>query len=424
MEAVKEHKTIEARPGYKKTKLGWIPEEWNLVPLIEVCNKFINGGTPSTKIADYWEGNIPWITGADIINQEINEVRRFITNEAVQNSATNVIKKGNLLIVTRTGVGKLTIAPYDIAISQDLTGVYCKAEKLNTLFLFYYLDYSISYLARLNQGTSINGITRDTLIKYLIKLPPLQEQHKIATILSTWDKTIDRIRHLIEKKQQLKKGLAQQLLTGKKRLPGFSGEWERIALGDIAAIRGRIGWKGLKQSEYIEDGPYLIASKHIQDGRIIWDTCDHITIERYNESFEIALKEGDVIFSKDGALGNPALIDYLPGEATINSTMMLVRPENNKLDSSYLFSCLQSFLFDKLVREKVSGGAIPHIFQRDMKSFQIPLPDRAEQQKIEAVLSACDKEIQLLKQKLATLKQQKKGLMHKLLTGEVRVKID
>jgi type I restriction enzyme, S subunit len=145
--------------------------EWKTVNLKGICVKFVNGGTPSTNNKKFWIGQIPWITGADIVDQKINSVRRHINIEAVKNSSTNIIKQGELLVVTRTGVGKLTIAPFDIAISQDITGVYCDKKILKTEFLFFYLDYKILYLSRLNQGTSINGITRDVLTNLKIKLP-------------------------------------------------------------------------------------------------------------------------------------------------------------------------------------------------------------------------------------------------------------
>ena len=118
----------EVSEGYRKTKGGIIPEEWDVKTLGEIVRKFVNGGTPSRQFKNYWNGNIPWITGADVLNQEVSVIRRYITNDAVKNSSTNVIEKGNLLLVSRTGVGKLAIAPFDIAISQDFTGIYVKNE--------------------------------------------------------------------------------------------------------------------------------------------------------------------------------------------------------------------------------------------------------------------------------------------------------
>ena len=111
----------------------------------------------------------------------------------------------------------------------------------------------------------------------------------------------------------------------KLRFKGFNDEWKIDKLNENTYIKGRIGWKNLKQEEYTLKGPYLIAGKHINEGIINWDKCDHISEERYEESMEIALKDDDIIFSKDGSIGNPALIQNLKVKATINGTMMLIR---------------------------------------------------------------------------------------------------
>src|SRR2546425_2052768 len=101
-----------------KMRLPGFSGEWKVKELEEIREKFVNGGTPSTQKSEYWQGNIPWITGADVINQKISDIRRFITTEAVKNSSTNIVERGNLLLVTRTGVGKLAVASFDVAISQ------------------------------------------------------------------------------------------------------------------------------------------------------------------------------------------------------------------------------------------------------------------------------------------------------------------
>lgn len=204
-----------------------------------------------------------------------------------------------------------------------------------------------------------------------------------------------------------------------KKLSNLPSDWSVCLLGENAQIRGRIGWKGLKQEEYTEDGPFLIAGKHIKSGKILWDSCDHINETRFDESKEIALELDDIIFSKDGSLGNPALVDFMPGPATINSTMMLVRCSNAALSSHYLFQVLKSDFFDALVRERVSGSSIPHIFQRDMKDFQFPWPTLAEQKKIAAILTAMDDKLDVIARQIEATKTLKRGLMQTLFSRGV-----
>ena len=178
----------------------------------------MNGGTPSTQKSEYWNGSIPWITGADIPKQNVLEIRRLITVEAVNNSSINVIEKGNFLIATRTGVGKIAIAKFDVAISQDLTGFYVNTAQVLPEYLFRYFDFHSNILRSLNQGTSIAGITRDVLRSAKLLLPSLKEQCAIATVLSDMDTEIAALESRFAKTQAIKQGMMQELLTGRTRL--------------------------------------------------------------------------------------------------------------------------------------------------------------------------------------------------------------
>jgi len=222
---------------YKDTPIGKIPVDWEVVQLKDISKKFYNGGTPDTTNRDYWDGNIPWVTGADFENQQISQIRHYITNEGVDNSATNIILKGRLLVVTRNGVGKLAIAPFDIAISRDITGIILDQEKTLTNYLYWYLNYSKNRLKALIQRTSINGLLRADLESFVVSLPPISEQKKITDILSTVDDVIHKTTQIIEKIKELKSGLIHRLLTrgiGHKK-------FKKTEIGQIP-----VDWGGLK----------------------------------------------------------------------------------------------------------------------------------------------------------------------------------
>ncbi|MFI3546503.1 restriction endonuclease subunit S [Mammaliicoccus sciuri] len=207
------------------------------------------------------------------------------------------------------------------------------------------------------------------------------------------------------------------------RFPEFDGEWEEKKLGDIAIIKGRLGWKGLKNEEYVENGyAYLVAGRHIKNGIIDWHSADQINKFRYDESPEISLEKNDIIFSKDGSLGNPAIIQSMLKPATINGTMMLVRVQAQKLNPNFFYQILLSDHFKRLIHLKVSGSSIPHLFQADMKEFTIKTTKIDEQQKIGEFLSKLDRQIELEEQKLAKLEEQKKGYMQKIFSQELRFK--
>ena len=172
---------------------------WPKISFGKIAKKLVNGGTPPTEVEAFWNGKIPWITGADFTPTGISEFRRFVSDSAVAQTSTNVIERGQLLLVTRTGVGKLAIAPCDIAISQDITGVYVDEGRADTHFLFHRMRQGVEDLKKLNQGTSINGIIRSDLVAYPIDLPPLPTQRRIAEILSTVDEAIEQTEVLIAK---------------------------------------------------------------------------------------------------------------------------------------------------------------------------------------------------------------------------------
>jgi len=189
----------------------------------------------------------------------------------------------------------------------------------------------------------------------------------------------------------------------------------RERLGNICYIKARIGWRGLSSSEYTDDGPFLIAGQHIRNGKIAWDKCDHISEQRYLESHEIILRSGDVIITKDGTIGRVARVDELPDDATINGTMMLVRPLR-KLSYRYLYHVLNGHGFQKLIDDKVSGSSIPHLFQRDMVELEVDLPSTDQQTKIAEILDTLDAAIRGTEAVVAKLKAMKQGLLHDLLT--------
>ena len=203
---------------FKETEIGRISREWEVVRLSELSLDFTGGGTPSTFNQNYWNGNIAWMTSAHINGKEVVTGQRYITKEGLKNSATNLIPKDNLLVATRVGIGKVAINKIDVAISQDLTGVIVDKNRTISDFLYWVLSNKESKLKSLAQGSTIKGILREDLGKLKIPIPPLPEQQKIAEILSTVDNRLELLRERKERLEKVKKGLMNDLLTGKKRV--------------------------------------------------------------------------------------------------------------------------------------------------------------------------------------------------------------
>ena len=226
----------EDREGYKKTKLGWIPEEWE-IRRIDKISRTKAGGTPSTKIKSYWiNGTIPWMSSGELNLKIVNDVEGRITEEGLANSSANLVPP-NSILVGLAGQGKTrgtaAINSIELCTNQSVAAIIPTNRNIYFKYLYYNIDSRYEELRRLSTGDGGRGGLNLRLINAIkIPVPQFSEQTAIAICLSTWDSAIATLTQLIEKKQQAKKGLMQQLLSGKKRLPGFVGEWEEAMIKD------------------------------------------------------------------------------------------------------------------------------------------------------------------------------------------------
>lgn len=210
---------VEGSSHFKMTELGPIPSDWDVVPLNELGH-FLGGGTPSTKNQSFWNGSIPWLSSADLHDDEISQisVSRFITQDAVNCSATQICPQGTILIIARVGVGKLALTDQAVCTSQDFCNLVPFKEN-DSLFLTYSLLPVMKRMANESQGTSIKGVAVNEIKKLNLVLPSSKaEQTAIANVLSDMDSEIQTLETKLAKYRKLKTGMMQQLLTGKIRL--------------------------------------------------------------------------------------------------------------------------------------------------------------------------------------------------------------
>ncbi|MBF0898091.1 MAG: restriction endonuclease subunit S [Campylobacter concisus] len=261
---------------------------------------------------------------------------------------------------------------------------------------FIYYMYINLNLARFSAGSGVPTLNRNDIHAQTIPLPPLDEQEKIAEILSTWDEAINLTINLIESKKQFKKALMQNLLTAKIRFPQFKEKWKEIKLGEICEIQtGKLN-----------------ANAMIQGGRYKFFTCAKEVFEIDDYAFDTEA----ILVSGNGE--NVGYIHYFNGKFNAyQRTYVLDKFTENILFIKYF---LEFALKRKIEIEKKDGNT-PYIVLSTIFGFIVKLPNLKEQQKIAEVLTACDDEINLLNLKLENLKKQKQGLMQKLLSGKVIV---
>lgn len=392
---------------------------WNTVKLKDICD-FIGGGTPSRQVENFWRGNIPWISSSDLIESSIWKINitRHITAEAVAKSATHICPRNTVLVVSRVGVGKVAIAPVEVCTSQDFTNLVSK--KHDARFLAYCIQTKMKIMAEKTQGTSIKGVTVENIAQMEIELPPQEEQTAIAETLSDIDNLISSMQKLIEKKKAIKQGTMQELLTGKKRLPGFDEEWRTYKLGELGSFD-----KGCGISRAESNTGNFPAVRY---GELYTKHTDYVKQYYSCISGDVAqtakrVTFGDILFAASGETKEEigvcaAIVDrrdiFAGGDIVVFTPTTEINP--------IFFGTLLNMPFvQKQKSERGQGDAVVHIHADSLSEIIISMPEKNEQEAIATVIKDFNDEIEQLERKLAKYQQIKQGMMQELLTGRIRL---
>ncbi|MDI7260001.1 MAG: restriction endonuclease subunit S [Thermodesulfobacteriota bacterium] len=368
---------------------------WRWVKLGEVAKEFVNGGTPSTNIPEYWDGNIPWITGADVTDFWVSGGRKFITEDGLKNSVTHLVPRNTVLVVTRTGVGKVGIAANDLCFSQDITGVICSKE-IYPEYLVWYIFSERNNLTNIQRGATIKGLTRNDIESLQIPLPPLEEQKSISLRIQESLQEVKHARTACEKQLEAARALPTAYLR-----EVFESEeakkWERKRLGEVCEFldsmripvndgerQKRIA--GKKQTELY---PYYGAN-----GQVGW-------IDNFLFDEELVLLAEDGGFF--GSFEKP--IAYrVGGKCWVNNHAHVLRTNREIIDVDWLY-------FSLAIRPDimcfVSGTTRPKLNQEQASKIPIPLPSILIQQRIAADLKGKMAEVENLE---STIQNQQSAL--------------
>lgn len=397
--------------GYKMTPLGIIPEEWKVKRLGDVAQSF-SGGTPKAGNAQYYDGNIPFIRSGEIHQKDTT---LFLSELGLISSSAKMVQKGDLLMALYgANSGDTAVSQINGAINQAILCIRPHNLLVSFLCSFLRLKKDI-YIAKYLQGGQGN-LSGEIVNNYMIPIPPIEEQHKITEVLDTWDKAIEKQTQLIEKLELRKKGLMQQLLTGKKRLPGFGREWKNIAIKDFAievSLKNNRNenWEVLSCTKYDGLVPSLqyfgrqVFSKDITQYKIVPQYCFAYATNHIEE----------------GSIGYQSIYK----NSLISPMYTVFKTDSNMIDDIFLYKLLKShraiYLYNVMMEGSIDrrGG----LRWDNFSTIKFLLPDIKEQSAIADILVSCDNEIFLAKQKLNKFRQQKKGLMQVLLTGKKRVNI-
>jgi type I restriction enzyme, S subunit len=390
---------MELRAGYKQTEVGVIPEDWDCRRLTSIA-KLESGHTPSRRNLSYWDGNIPWISLHDSAGLDVPVIYQTVQTMGpigLANSSARLLPKGTVVFSRTATVGKATVMGREMTTSQDFANYIC-GKRVHNHFLVYLFRSMERQWKRLMAGSTHNSIYMPAFRELQIPLPPIAEQEAIAGALSDADGLIESLEQLIAKKRHLKQGAMQQLLTGKKRLPGFSSEWEVKMLGDLASLNKGTQLSSGKTSEY---GRF----PHLNGGMMPSSYTD----KSNTPSDTIAISEG----------GNSCgYVQFMAEPFWCGGHCYSVFPHG--VDNHFLFQALK--IKEPSIMGLRVGSGLPNVQKTALLEFKVRIPiSKDEQEAIAAVLSDMDGEIERLETKLGKVRQLKAGMMHNLLTGRIRL---
>lgn len=401
---------------------------WQTKKLGEVCD-FIGGGTPSKANKNYWNGTIPWASIKDIKNQYLSKTQDSITEEGLKNSSANLAFPNDIILATRINPGKPIISKIKTAINQDLKIIKPKIE-IDNQFIYYLFLTIEKAILKLSNGTTVLGVSLNTLKDFEIKLPNIETQHAIVTKIEELFSELDKgIAELKTAQQQLKtyrqsvlKWAFEGKLTNENVREGVLPEgWENVNIEDIAKVgTGATPFKGNKS--YYENGKIAWITSGALNDEFVRNATDYVT--------ELALKETNLsIYPKHTLL----LAMYGEGKTRGKCSELLIEATTNQAIAAISFEShdirvkpfLKYFLFKNYndIRMLSSGGVQPNLNLGIVKKTQLPFPPIVEQnrivQEIESRLSVADKLEADIEQSLQQAEALRQSILKKAFSGEL-----
>lgn len=407
------------KKGYKQTELGVIPNSWVITELGQLAT--VKRGASPRPIDDpkWFGGDVGWVRISDVTASTIylTQTRDYLSRAGELLSVS--IQPGELIMSIAASVGFLAISNIHACIHDGFIAFKHLSTNLDTLFLYYYLSYFSESVTSAGQTGSQKNVNAEIVKLLRIALPPVAEQRRIAEVLSDVDAQIAALDALIAKKRAIKQGVMQELLIGRRRLPGFSGEWETRRLGEIGVFSKGAG---IKKEDVLEYGIPCIRYGEIYTHYENFVTGFFSFIDRPTAMQSRRLFNGELLFTGSGETAEEigkcvAFVSDVEAYAGGDIIIFSQRGQNSVF-LAYLMNT-QNIIFQKA--KFAQGDAVVHIGANSLAQLEFRLPTVGEQTAIAKTLIDLDDEIAALdaqRRKTAYLKQ---AMMHELLTGKTRL---
>lgn len=421
-----------------------LPAHWDIVR-IEDVGTIISGGTPSRDVPSYWDGDIPWVTPSEITSLKdkwLSNTREHITNRGLQYSSARLLPPASLLVTSRATVGEVAIARNAVTTNQGFKSLVTNAGN-DPVFYYYVMKYISSEMVRLASGSTFDEISKRDFSKIRVPHPPLPEQRAIAHILDTIDREIQETNAIIDKLQQVKTGLLDDLFIRGldengdlrdseqmrekfeySRFGLYPKAWKITALGIVIRENGGFIQTGpfgtqLHSYEYQDDGVPVIMPQDIIDGFIIEDQIARISPEKANKLSRHLVQENDVIFARRGDISRCAPIEPREVGWLCGTGCLLIRPPANVINGYWLAYAYRQPVIQNHVLARAVGSTMVNLNTSILMQLTIALPPLHEQHRIVTIALQHDERIRKETEYQAKLRLLKQGAMDDLLTGRV-----
>ncbi|MFZ7942767.1 restriction endonuclease subunit S [Neobacillus sp. 19] len=398
----------------------------DIIPLGDVVEKIVGGGTPSRKIEEYYEGDIPWVTVKDLTHHKLSDSQEHITEDAITNSSANLITKGNVIVSTRMGLGKAFINLVDVAINQDLKALFPKLDKVTPEYLLYSYLGMANKIEKMGTGTTVKGIRLEQLRALPIYLPSIFEQEKITEILISVDDAIEKTKAIIEKSEKVNRGLMQQLFTKgighsefkKTDIGDIPKVWEVVRLEEIAQVeRGRFSHRPRNDPKFYGGTIPFVQTGDITKAKGYLKSHSQ-TLNRLGLTVSKIFPKGTIMITIAANIGETAIASY--DVCFPDSVVGIIA--NKEIDNNFLEFYLRTQR--NYLNSIATESAQRNINLQTLKPLLVPLPKKEEMEKISKILLTFDDKLSNERSKLAKLNILRKDLMKNLLSGRMRVKVD
>jgi type I restriction enzyme S subunit len=399
--------------GFKVSEVGVIPQDWDVKKLGDIADVIMGQSPLGSSYNQKGEG-------IALINGPTEFTNRYPIKIQWTNSPTKICQPGDILLCIRgSSTGRMNISNDEYCIGRGVAAIRAKLNYTNS-FLEFQVYNAVKLILKLSVGSTFPNIDSKSLKNLQLPLPPLAEQKAIAQSLSDVDNLITAIDKLITKKRNIKQGTMQELLTGKKRLPGFSGEWEVKEFPDVCWFQEG---PGLRQWQFTKQGMKVINVTNLENGYLNLDRTDrYISIEEFRKMYQhFEVNDKDIVVASSGnSYCKVAVVRKQDLPLMMNTSVIRFKPLH-KLEYHFLLYFLKSNLFKDQIDLLVTGGAQPNFGLAHLKKVIISIPDFEEQKAIAKILTEMDKEIEALEKKREKYKNIKQGMMQELLTGKTRI---